>query len=198
MASRKKSPMALLVIVLVLLAGAVVLLLRAQPLTLDRIIARQDYAITAQEEANITLTLSRDQMPQDFSPDGSASGAAEELELLLYQDGDTALYLTGFAQSAGNSGTLYAVIEPRHTLSREGGQLLLPYRINDDSTVTVGLSIASGTIRADGEPRPEAVSLAAQTSTGRFGLCVDRALFLRSDEITFQIGPFYRLTYVPA
>lgn len=198
MASRRKSPMVLLVIVLVLLAGAAALLLRAQPLTLDRIIARQDYTIAAQEEVYITLALSREQIPQGFPEESSASDASGEPELLLYQDGDTGLYLTAFAQSGGNSGILNAVIEPRHALSREGGRLLLPYRVNDDGTVTVGLSVDGETVQADGEPRPEAVSLVSQTSTGRFDLYVDRALFLRSDEITFQIGPFYKLTYEPA
>lgn len=51
MASRRKLPLVLFLITLVLLAGAVVLLLRGRPVTLERIAARQGYAITGQEEA---------------------------------------------------------------------------------------------------------------------------------------------------
>ena len=64
MASRRKLPLVLFLITLVLLAGAVVLLLRGRPVTLERIAARQGYAITGQEEATVTLTLSREQMPE--------------------------------------------------------------------------------------------------------------------------------------
>ena len=64
MASRRKLPLVLFLITLVLLAGAVVLLLRGRPVTLERITARQGYAITGQEEATVTLTLSREQMPK--------------------------------------------------------------------------------------------------------------------------------------
>ena len=53
MASRRKLPLVLFLITLVLLAGAVVLLLRGRPVTLERIAARQGYAITGQEEATV-------------------------------------------------------------------------------------------------------------------------------------------------
>ncbi len=67
MASRRKLPLVLFLITLVLLAGAVVLLLRGRPVTLERIAARQGYAITGQEEATVTPSpLSREQMPKGF------------------------------------------------------------------------------------------------------------------------------------
>ncbi len=78
-----------------------------------------------------------------------------------------------------------------------GGELLLPYQVNEDGSITVGLGIDRESVLADGEARPEAVLLAGQSSS-RFDLYIDRALFLRSDEITFQIGPFYYLTYEPS
>ena len=137
-------------------------------------------------------------MPEGFPEDVSISQSEGELELLLLQEGGTSLYLTAFARADGASGTLHAVIEPRYALSRDGGQLLLPYQVNEDGSVTAGLSIDSGSILADGEARPDAVPLAAQAATGRFDLYVDRALFLRSDALTFQIGPFYHLTYEPS
>lgn len=40
--------------------------------------------------------------------------------------------------------------------------------------------------------------LASQGPGEQFALYVDRALFLRSDTITIQLGSFYRLTYAPA
>ena len=197
MARRGKIPVILLVVLLILLAGAVVLLVRGQPLTLERIFHRQGYAVTSQTETALTLTLSRGQMPEGFPEEVPISQSEEELELLLYQDRDTSFYLTAFAQSNQDSDILHASIELRHQLSREGGELLLPYRVNEDGSIIAGLGIDSGNVQADGEARPGAVSLADQSSS-RFDLYVDRALFLRSDALTFQIGPFYYLTYEPS
>ena len=197
MARRGKIPVILLVVLLILLAGAVVLLVRGQPLTLERIFHRQGYAVTGQTETALTLTLSRGQMPEGFPEEVPISQSEEELELLLYQDRDTSFYLTAFAQSNQDSDILHASIELRHQLSREGGELLLPYRVNEDGSIIAGLGIDSGSVQADGEARPGAVSLAGQSSS-RFDLYVDRALFLRSDALTFQIGPFYYLTYEPS
>ena len=87
MASRRKLPLVLFLITLVLLAGAVVLLLRGRPVTLERIAARQGYAITGQEEATVTLTLSREQMPKGFPEEVPISQAEGELKLPLLQDG---------------------------------------------------------------------------------------------------------------
>ena len=197
MAPHRKIPLFLLPILLILLAGAVVLLVRGQPLTLERIFHRQGYAITGQTETALTLTLSRDQMPEGFPEEVPISQAEGELELLLYQDRDTSFYLTAFAQSNQDSDILQASIELRHQLSREGGELLLPYQVNEDGSITVGLGIDRESVRADGEARPEAVLLAGQSSS-RFDLYIDRALFLRSDALSFQIGPFYYLTYQPS
>ena len=197
MAPHRKIPLFLLPILLILLAGAVVLLVGGQPLTLERIFHRQGYAITGQTETALTLTLSRDQMPEGFPEEVPISQAEGELELLLYQDRDTSFYLTAFAQSNQDSDILQASIELRHQLSREGGELLLPYQVNEDGSITVGLGIDRESVRADGEARPEAVLLAGQSSS-RFDLYIDRALFLRSDELSFQIGPFYYLTYEPS
>ena len=197
MSRRGKIPVILLVVLLILLAGAVVLLVRGQPLTLERIFHRQGYAVTSQTETALTLTLSRGQMPEGFPEEVPISQSEEELELLLYQDRDTSFYLTAFAQSNQDSDILHASIELRHQLSREGGELLLPYRVNEDGSIIAGLGIDSGSVQADGEARPGAVSLAGQSSS-RFDLYVDRALFLRSDALTFQIGPFYYLTYEPS
>ena len=197
MAPHRKIPLFLLPILLILLAGAVVLLVRGQPLTLERIFHRQGYAITGQTETALTLTLSRDQMPEGFPEEVPISQAEGELELLLYQDRDTSFYLTAFAQSNQDSDILHARIELRPQLSREGGELLLPYQVNEDGSITVGLGIDRESVRADGEARPEAVLLAGQSSS-RFDLYIDRALFLRSDALSFQIGPFYYLTYEPS
>mgnify|MGYP006976946509 CR=1 FL=1 len=197
MASRRKLPLVLFLITLVLLAGAVVLLLRGRPVTLERIAARQGYAITGQEEATVTLTLSREQMPKGFPEEVPISQAEGELKLPLLQDGDT-FYLTAFARSDEDPGTLYAVIQPEHQLSREGGQLLLPYRIDEDGGITAQLRVSDLPVQADGEDRPDATRLASQGPGEQFALYVDRALFLRSDAITIQLGSFYRLTYAPA
>ena len=197
MAPHRKIPLFLLPILLILLAGAVVLLVGGQPLTLERIFHRQGYAITGQTETALTLTLSRDQMPEGFPEEVPISQAEGELELLLYQDRDTSFYLTAFAQSNQDSDILQASIELRHQLSREGGELLLPYQVNEDGSITVGLGIDRESVQADGEARPEAVLLAGQSSS-RFDLYIDRALFLRSDALSFQIGPFYYLTYEPS
>ncbi len=198
MASRRKLPLVLFLITLVLLAGAVVLLLRGCPVTLERIAARQGYAITGQEEATVTLTLSREQMPEGFPEEVPISQAEGELKLPLLQDGDTTFYLTAFARSDEDPGTLYAVIQPEHQLSREGGQLLLPYRIDEDGGITAQLRVSDLPVQADGEDRPDAARLASQGPGEQFALYVDRALFLRSDTITIQLGSFYRLTYAPA
>ena len=197
MASRRKLPLVLFLITLVLLAGAVVLLLRGRPVTLERIAARQGYAITGQEEATVTLTLSREQMPKGFPEEVPISQAEGELKLPLLQDGDTTFYLTAFARSDEDPGTLYAVIQPEHQLSREGGQLLLPYRIDEDGGITAQLRVSDLPVQADGED-PDATRLASQGPGEQFALYVDRALFLRSDAITIQLGSFYRLTYAPA
>ena len=153
MASRRKLPLVLFLITLVLLAGAVVLLLRGRPVTLERIAARQGYAITGQEEATVTLTLSREQMPEGFPEEVPISQAEGELKLPLLQDGDTTFYLTAFARSDEDPG---------------------------------------------GEDSPDAARLSSQGPGEQFALYVDRALFLRSDTITIQLGSFYRLTYAPA
>lgn len=195
--TQKTSPCTFL-ITLVLLAGAVVLLLRGRPVTLERIAARQGYAITGQEEATVTLTLSREQMPEGFPEEVPISQAEGELKLPLLQDGDTTFYLTAFARSDEDPGTLYAVIQPEHQLSREGGQLLLPYRIDEDGGITAQLRVSDLPVQADGEDRPDAARLASQGPGEQFALYVDRALFLRSDTITIQLGSFYRLTYAPA
>lgn len=154
MASRRKLPLVLFLITLVLLAGAVVLLLRGRPVTLERIAARQGYAITGQEEATVTLTLSREQMPEGFP---------EEVPI-----------------------------------SQAEGELLLPYRIDEDGGITAQLRVSDLPVQADGEDRPDAARLASQGPGEQFALYVDRALFLRSDAITIQLGSFYRLTYAPA
>ena len=198
MASRRKLPLVLFLITLVLLAGAVVLLLRGRPVTLERSAARQGYDITGQEEATVTLTLSREQMPKGFPEEVPISQAEGELKLPLLQDGDTTFYLTAFARSDEDPGTLYAVIQPEHQLSREGGQLLLPYRIDEDGGITAQLRVSDLPVQADGEDRPDAARLASQGPGEQFALYVDRALFLRSDAITIQLGSFYRLTYAPA
>ena len=192
MASRRKLPLVLFLITLVLLAGAVVLLLRGRPVTLERIAARQGYDIT------VTLTLSREQMPEGFPEEVPISQAEGELKLPLLQDGDTTFYLTAFARSDEDPGTLYAVIQPEHQLSWEGGQLLLPYRIDEDGGITAQLRVSDLPVQADGEDRPDAARLASQGPGEQFALYVDRALFLRSDAITIQLGSFYRLTYAPA
>ena len=120
MASRRKLPLVLFLITLVLLAGAVVLLLRGRPVTLERIAARQGYAITGQEEATVTLTLSREQMPKGFPEEVPISQAEGELKLPLLQDGDTTFYLTAFARSDE---------DPRHPLRRHSaGASALPGR----------------------------------------------------------------------
>ena len=119
-------------------------------------------------------------------------------KLPLLQDGDTTFYLTAFARSDEDPGTLYAVIQPEHQLSREGGQLLLPYRIDEDGGITAQLRVSDLPVQADGEDRPDATRLASQGPGEQFALYVDRALFLRSDAITIQLGSFYRLTYAPA
>lgn len=120
MASRRKLPLVLFLITLVLLAGAVVLLLRGRPVTLERIAARQGYAITGQEEATVTLTLSREQMPEGFPEEVPISQAEGELKLPLLQDGDTTFYLTAFARSDE---------DPRHPLRRHSaGASALPGR----------------------------------------------------------------------
>lgn len=194
----QKTSLVLFLITLVLLAGAVVLLLRGRPVTLERIAARQGYAITGQEEATVTLTLSREQMPEGFPEEVPISQAEGELKLPLLQDGDTTFYLTAFARSDEDPGTLYAVIQPEHQLSREGGQLLLPYRIDEDGGITAQLRVSDLPVQADGEDRPDAARLASQGPGEQFALYVDRALFLRSDAITIQLGSFYRLTYAPA
>ena len=181
MASRRKLPLVLFLITLVLLAGAVVLLLRGRPVTLERIAARQGYAITGQEEATVTLTLSREQMPEGFPEEVPISQAEGELKLPLLQDGDTTFYLTAFARSDEDPGTLYAVIQPEHQLSREGGQLLLPYRIDEDGGITAQLRVSDLPVQADGEDRPDAARLASQGPGEQFALYVDRALFLRSE-----------------
>ena len=152
MAPRRKIPIFLLPVLLILLAGAVVLLLRGQPVTLERIFHRQGYAITGQTGTEVTLTLSRDQMPEGFPEEVSVSDAEGELEVLLYQEGDTSFYLTAFAQSSQDSNLLQAGIELRHQLSREGGELLLPYQVNGDGSITVGLDIDRESVRADGGP----------------------------------------------
>ena len=85
MAPHRKIPLFLLPILLILLAGAVVLLVRGQPLTLERIFHRQGYAITGQTETALTLTPLRDQMPEGFPEEVPISQAEGELELLLYQ-----------------------------------------------------------------------------------------------------------------
>ena len=190
MASRRKLPLVLFLITLVLLAGAVVLLLRGRPVTLERIAARQGYAITGQEEATVTLTLSREQMPKGFPEEVPISQAEGELKLPLLQDGDTTFYLTAFARSDEDPGTLYAVIQPEHQLS--------PYRIDEDGGITAQLRVSDLPVQADGEDRPDATRLASQGPGEQFALYVDRALFLRSDAITIQLGSFYRLTYAPA
>ena len=198
MASRRKLPLVLFLITLVLLAGALVLLLRGRPVTLERIAARQGYAITGQEEATVTLTLSREQMPKGYPEEVPISQAEGELKLPLLQDGDTTFYLTAFARSDEDPGTLYAVIQPEHQLSREGGQLLLPYRIDEDGGITAQLPVSDLPEQADGEARPAAARLASPRPAEQIALYVDRALFLRSDAITIQLGSFYRLTYEPA
>lgn len=168
MASRRKLPLVLFLITLVLLAGAVVLLLRGRPVTLERIAARQGYAITGQEEATVTLTLSREQMPEGFPEEVPISQAEGELKLPLLQDGDTTFYLTAFARS------------------------------DEDGGITAQLRVSDLPVQADGEDRPDAARLASQGPGEQFALYVDRALFLRSDTITIQLGSFYRLTYAPA
>ena len=198
MASRRKLPLVLFLITLVLLAGAVVLLLRGRPVTLERIAARQGYAITGQEEATVTLTLSREQMPKGFPEEVPISQAEGELKLPLLQDGDTTFYLTAFARSDEDPGTLYAVIQPEHQLSREGGQLLLPYRIDEDGGITAQLRVSDLPVQADGEDRPDATRLASQGPGEQFAQYVDRALYLRSDANTIQLASIYRLTYAPA
>ncbi|UQT48183.1 hypothetical protein M5E87_26600 [Flavonifractor plautii] len=52
-----------------------------RPVTLERIAARQGYAITGQEEATVTLTLSREQMPEGFPEEVPISQAEGELKL---------------------------------------------------------------------------------------------------------------------
>ena len=126
MASRRKLPLVLFLITLVLLAGAVVLLLRGRPVTLERIAARQGYAITGQEEATVTLTLSREQMPEGFPKEVPISQAEGELKLPLLQDGDTTFYLTAFARSDEDPGTLYAVIQPSISSPGKGDSFSSP------------------------------------------------------------------------
>ena len=75
---------------------------------------------------------------------------------------------------------------------------LLPYRIDEDGGITAQLRVSDLPVQADGEDRPDATRLASQGPGEQFALYVDRALFLRSDAITIQLGSFYRLTYAPA
>ena len=170
MAPHRKIPLFLLPILLILLAGAVVLLVRGQPLTLERIFHRQGYAITGQTETALTLTLSRDQMPEGFPEEVPISQAEGELELLLYQDRDTSFYLTAFAQSNQDSDILHASIELRHQLSREGGSSSSPTR----STRTAASPSAwASTARASGQtgrPGPRPYSWPARAAAG--SICI--------------------------
>ena len=69
---------------------------------------------------------------------------------------------------------------------------------HEDGGITAQLRVSDLPVQADGEDRPDAARLASQGPGEQFALYVDRALFLRSDAITIQLGSFYRLTYAPA
>ena len=142
MASRRKLPLVLFLITLVLLAGAVVLLLRGVP---SRWSASRpgSYAITGQEEATVTLTLPGSRCRRPFPRRSPSAKLREQLKLPLLQDGDTTFYLTAFARSDE---------DPRHPLRRHsaGASALpgrgtaspSPSRIDEDGGITAQLRVS--------------------------------------------------------
>ena len=90
MASRRKLPLVLFLITLVLWPGRSFCSCGAsRHAGAHR--GPAGYAITGQEEATVTLTLSREQMPEGFPEEVPISQAEGELKLPLLQDGDTTL-----------------------------------------------------------------------------------------------------------
>ena len=138
MASRRKLPLVLFLITLVLLAGAVVLLLRGVLSRWSASRPGRGYAITGQEEATVTPHPFQGSRCRRAFLRRSPSARLRESWLPLLQDGDTTFYLTAFARSDEDPAPSTPSFS-RSISSPGRGTASPPYRIDEDGGITAQL-----------------------------------------------------------
>lgn len=138
-------------------------------------------------------------MPKGFPEEVPISQAEGELKPPPAPGRDTTFYLTAFARSDEDPGTLYAVIQPEASaLPGKGDSFSSPTGLTRTAASPPSSGFPTCPCRPTERTAPMRPGLASQGPGEQFALYVDRALFLRSDAITIQLGSFYRLTYAPA
>lgn len=154
---------------------------------------QEGYRITAQDSADLTLTLPMEDLRK---MDLTTRVNLPEGKIIVAQHGTSTVWLEA----------VYAVPEYPELLSlqfdvtnkpKKSGKLLLPYKLNpaDDTYTSGGLGVEKTAV--SGEVQfPEAVSIATTGPREKFGIYLDRSAFdAAGDTLDVVIKNMYVLAY---
>ena len=191
------------VMLLLLLAALVLLLITFflwnRPPRLSRILYQEGYAITGCTEQRLSITIPKDQLPDGFPQEAEAFEASDELDLLLWSDGSSSLYLDTLCYANGRTpDLLWASFHFQYDLS-ERGTLLLPYLPDGKGGSTRSLGVSNSAAEVDHSPWPDAVHIAGQGPDEIFSVYLDATAFQAAGEsFTFQVNDLWEISYQPA
>lgn len=187
----------LLVAVFVLLLAAFFLWCR--PSRLNRILYQEGYTITGCTEQSLSVTIPKDLLPDGFPQEAEAFEASDDLNLLLWSDGSSSLYLDALCYANGRTpDLLWASFHFQYAPSNRG-TLLLPYLPDGKGGSTRSLGVASSTAEVDRSPWPDAVRIAGQGPDEIFSVYLDATAFQAAGEsFAFQVKDLWEVSYQPA
>ncbi|MEQ2618503.1 hypothetical protein AAAT94_15195 [Intestinimonas aquisgranensis] len=190
-------------VMLLLLFTALVLLLAAfflwnRPPRLNRILYQEGYTITGYTEQSLSVTISKALLPDGFPQEAEAFEASDDLDLLLWSNGSSSLYLDALCYANGRTpDLLWASFHFQYEPSNHGS-LLLPYRPDGKGGSTRSLGLSSAEAEVDSSPWPDAVHIAGQGPDEIFSVYLDAAAFqAASESFTFQVDDLWEVSYQP-
>ncbi|MGN8968728.1 hypothetical protein [Intestinimonas sp. HCP28S3_D6] len=186
-----------------LLLAALVLLLAAfflwnRPSRLDCILYQEGYTITGCSELSLSVTIPKKLLPDGFPQEAEAFEASDNLDLLLWSDGSSSLYLNTLCYANGRTpDLLWASFHFQYEPS-SCGSLLLPYLPDGQGGSTRSLGLSSTEAEVDHSPWPDAVHIAGQGPDEIFSVYLDAAAFqAASESFTFQVDDLWEVSYQP-
>ncbi|WP_294515853.1 hypothetical protein [uncultured Intestinimonas sp.] len=190
-------------VMLPLLLTALVLLLAAfflwnRPSHLNRILYQEGYTITGCTEQSLSVAIPKKLLPDGFPQEAEAFEASDNLNLLLWSDGSSNLYLDALCYANGRTpDLLWASFHFQYEPS-SCGSLLLPYLPDGQGGSTQSLGLSSAEAEVDRSPWPDAVHIAGQGPGETFSVYLDAAAFqAASESFTFQVDDLWEVSYQP-
>lgn len=194
---RQKRVMLLLPLAALVLLLIVFFLWNRAP-RLNRILYQKGYTITGCTQQSLSVTISKDLLPNGFPQEAEAFEASDDLALLLWSDGSSSLYLDALCYANGRTpDLLWASFHFQYEPSSRGS-LLLPYLPDGKGGSTRSVGLSSAEAEVDGSPWPDAVHIAGQGPDEIFSVYLDAAAFqAASESFTFQVNDLWEVSYQP-